>query len=277
MRACLCGVAAFVALVAFSPTPPAQAQPGFQFAGIQINGIEVGRVVRRPHHLGRFRRIASTDFLSPANLCNALLSRRGEIEQRATNEFRAQAQGRLPGGFGTHSQTRVSLSNNCNARAEVLTVAGGNVTIVVRLIGNSVRVRITTPSGFPGALDPVFRVTFDAEIRVVVAVPTHTSQRFAQPDQRVTASNISPLQPVNVPAAAVVAFNGVADVLLGRPFLRQFGGDITFNQTVALPLNQINTALNGVPPAFLNHSVVGDKLRLTIASAPPAPFFPPLH
>lgn len=176
-----------------------------QFAGIQINGLEIGSTLIHAgsHGLEFFFEDIAFDrlFLSSQNLCAQSVNAGPQV----LRTFLATAP--LPLGLGFHSETSLVISSNCDARADFVTVGGEtNISINVKNTGNELRVRLTTPGPISGFLDPKFSVRFDSESHVVIAVPKENALgHFSIASSQVGVDNVSQVSSENVTGDAVVA------------------------------------------------------------------------
>jgi hypothetical protein len=270
------GLAILGACALMWPAPDVAHAQGFQFAGNQVQGIVVVKRKRIGHRFRTVRLGGDDSFLSPPNLCN-FLGNRQTIEAQVVNDIRQLAQQQLPSGFGTHSETSLSLSSNCDARAETRDAGGGDVTATVRLSGNVLSVRVTTPDLIPGAFDPKFAIRFDSETRLVIAVPRDTSQSFFIRESITRTMNTSAPDPKNIPGGVAVVLNAIVRVVTGDDLLARLSQNRQFRPKIDLPLSQMNGLLRQNPGKFFEHSVDGQLIRLRLLSSPPQPFFPDLH
>ena len=158
----------------------ADAHPG-TFGTLLVNGIEV--VADAPSGNGTIPIISNTHFLSAANLCD---DQNPPPPLPDFNQFLKLmvpvANGQFLSGspFKLHSEISGTLSRDCHARSDIVSAAGGNISVSARLPGNRVNLRVTTPDvhvgpisvGLPGSVDPRASVTFDIAAHTVAEVPT---------------------------------------------------------------------------------------------------------
>jgi hypothetical protein len=217
-----------------------------QFAGTQINGVEIGSTLVRagPHGLEFFFADIAFDrlFLSSQNLCAQSVNAGPQV----LRTFLATIPP-LPLGFGFHSETSLAVSSDCDARADFVTVGGEtNISINVKNTGNELRARLTTPGPIPGSLDPKLSIRFDSESHVVIAVPNEDALgHFSIASSQVGIDNVGQVSSENLTGDAVVAARDIFNFLTGDDFLGALRRDRTFTPNITpLPLDPINNAID---------------------------------
>lgn len=183
------------------------------FAGALVNGVEV--VADAPSGTGTVQLGADTTFLTPVELCARFLSTPG-LNDRLRDTMVNRIRSKLPSGFGIHSQTNHQLSGECQARAELV---ANTIGITVNLVRNRLFTRITTPSGFPGSLDPNFVVTYDLTLRTNIVLPTTPAQRVTQGPMTLLGTNVSRPESRSITGNMVIAADDIIQFLGGDGFL----------------------------------------------------------
>jgi hypothetical protein len=216
-----------------------------QFGGIQINGIVVGDTIVKagPHGIEFLFNEIAFDKLFPSsqNLCAQSLTAGPQV----LSTFLSRARDRLPAGFGFHSETSIVISSNCNARAEILDVRGGDIRITVKNIGNELRVRLTTPDGIPGDLDPKFTIRFDTEADVLITVPKDTLGEFSINTQPIVVANAIQISGANVTGEAVIILRNIIEFITGIDFLSELTREQVLTPNISPdPLAIINSVID---------------------------------
>jgi hypothetical protein len=213
-------------------------------AGSVVNGIAVSGDLPG----GRAELYRDGTLLSHPELCARFLDLPG-LNDTLRNVLLSRIRTKLPSGFGVHSQSNHTTGAACEARAEL---AGRAVSIRILVPGNRMFVRVTTPDGFPGALDPNFAVTYDLVVSTSLTFPETVAGSVVQGPVTVQGMNVSRPETRSVTGNLVIAANDVSTFVGGPDFLAAVrrGGVAQMSgvDTGAAQLNQKLAQLrNGAP------------------------------
>jgi len=115
-------------------------------------------------------------LFSSARLCapwrDPLL--RAQLNERLRRMVLDRVRAELPPGFEMHVQSNHRLGIDCQANAEV---TGQGVALKLRLPHNRIVIRLTTPDGIPGRLDPDVILSYDLEAETTLRLPDATGGR----------------------------------------------------------------------------------------------------
>ena len=234
----------------FSANDAADAHPG-TFGTLLVNGIEV--VADAPSGNGTIPIISNTHFLSAANLCATIENPPPPLPD--FNQFLKSmvpvANGQFLSGspFKLHSEISGTLSRDCHARSDIVSVAGGNISVSARLPGNRVNLRVTTPDvhvgpisvGLPGSVDPRASVTFDIAAHTVVKVPTRACDQLGLDPTTVSVTNVQ-VHGENLTGDVALFTTKVIKFFTGHDFLK----GLTDNRFIQL--KAITTTLQSLNP-----------------------------
>lgn len=180
--------------------------------GPVVNGISVSSA---PPGGGRVELHRDPALLSHADLCASFLNQPG-LNEKFREVFWTRIASKLPSGIGLHSQTHHTLGKACEARAEL---SGRTVAIRIRVPGNRMFVRFTTPDGIPGTLDPNLIVHYDLDVRTTLALPDTVGGTVVQGPVTVAGTNVSRPETHSVTGNLLIAGNDVWAFLSGRDFI----------------------------------------------------------
>jgi hypothetical protein len=210
-------------------------------------------------------------LFSPAELCARFLDQPG-LNDTLRNALVARIRPKLPSGFGIHSQTNHSTGPSCEARAELGAHA---VSLQIRVPHNRLFVRVTTPDGVPGSLDPNFAVTYDLVVRTSLTFPDTLGGNVVQGPVTVQGTNVSAPATHSITGKLVIAVSDVSHFLGGPDFFAAVrrGGVATMSgvDTGTAQLNQKLAQLrNGAPPGTRLELAPQGPLVAVIATTRPA-------
>jgi hypothetical protein len=219
---------------------------GGGFSGNVVNGIAAYGELPTG---GRAELYRDPTLFSHAELCARFLDQPG-LNDTLRNTLISRIRSKLPSGFGIHSQTNHTTGQSCEARAELWP---HSVSILIRVPGNRLFVRVTTPDGFPGSLDPNFVVTYDLIVRTSITFPETVAGSVVQGPVTVQGTNVSRPESRSVTGNLVIAANDIISFLGGPDFfaaVRQ--GGVAQMSSVNTGVAQLNQKLaqvrNGAPP-----------------------------
>lgn len=196
---------------------PAQ---GGGFAFLVVNGIKAAADIPTG---GTPQTLYEDRFLfSHPELCARFLNQ-PNLNATLRDTLVSRVSSQLPSGFGLHSQTNHRLGNTCSARTEYVS---SSLAITIIVPGNRLFSRITTPSGFPGRLDPNFAMTYDLIIRTTIAFPQTVAGSVTQGPITASATNISRPETRSITGNLLLVVNDLVSFLGGADFvakLRQGG------------------------------------------------------
>lgn len=270
----------------FSASDAPDPQPG-TFGTLLVNGIEL--VADSPNGNGTIPILSDTHFLSAANLCATVQNPPPPVPN--FDQFLksmvpvANAQYLSSSPFKLRSDIGGAVSRDCHARSDVVSAAGGNITVSVRLPGNRVTAYLTTPDvhvgplsvGAPGSLDPKASITFDIAARTTVLVPSKVCDRLGLGPTNISVTNVQ-VHGENVTGDLALFTANVIKFFTGHDFLKGLTDNRFVQlQSVATTLQSINPRLcSGLPQnARLDQSYdPGARallLRATLRAPDPGP------
>jgi hypothetical protein len=219
-------------------------QEGGGFAFIPVDGLRV--LADAP---GSAQPVVAYDdpfVFAPSELCAGFLDR-PELDATIRNTLIARIRGKLPSGFGIHSQTNHQLGTTCSSRSEF---AVSKLSIRIVVPNNRLFIRMTTPNGFPGGLDPNFVLTYDLTLRTSITFPASVAGSVVQGPVMVVATNISRPQTNSITGNLTLASDDLVRFLGGDGFvsaMRQGGasqlpGIDTGVNTLNAKLNQVRAS-----------------------------------
>ncbi|KWW32736.1 LGFP repeat-containing protein [Cupriavidus metallidurans] len=242
---------------------------GGGFAGNVVNGIAAYADLPTGARTELYR---DPTLMSHAELCARFLNQPG-LNDTLRNTLISRIRPKLPSGFGIHSQSNHTTGTSCAARSELWP---HSVSILIRVPGNRLFVRVTTPDGFPGAVDPNFAVTYDLIIRTSITFPDTVAGSVVQGPVTVEGTNVSRPESRSVTGNLVIAVNDISSFLGGPDFfaaVRQGGiAQMSGVNTGAALLNQKLAQLrNSAPPGTRLELYPQDSLVAVVATNRPPP------
>jgi len=242
---------------------------GGGFAGLVAHGLAAFAELPTG---GRAELYRDATMLSHPELCARFLNVPG-LNDTLRNTLIARIAPRLPGGFGIHSQTNHTTGASCEARAEL---GSRSVAIRIRVPGNRMFIRVTTPGVLPGSIDPNFVVTYDLVVRTSLTFPDTVAGIVVQGPVEVQGTNVSRPESRSVTGNLVIVANDVRRILLGPDLLaavRQGGvAQLTGVNTGAAQLNQkLAEVRRAVPPGTRLEVFPQDGLVVILATNRPPP------
>ena len=245
---------------------------GGGFSGNVINGIVAYADLPTGARTELYRDPA---LFSPAELCARFLDQPG-LNDTLRNALISRIRPKLPSGFGIHSQSNHSTGTSCQARAELWP---HSVSLRIRVPGNRLFVRVTTPDGISGSLDPNFVVTYDLVVTTSITFPDTVAGSVVQGPVTVQGTNASRPESRSITGNLVIAANDLSGFLGGPDFfaaVRQGGvAQMSGVNTGAARLNQQLAQLrNGAPPGTRLDLSPEGPLVAVLASNRPLPAGP---
>lgn len=222
---------------------------------------------------GRQELYRDPTLFSPSELCARFLNQPG-LNDTLRNALLSRIRPKLPGGFGVHSQSNHSTGGSCEARAELWP---HSISIQIRVPHNRLFVRVTTPDGFPGALDPNFAVTYDLVVRTSITFPNTVAGSVVQEPVTVQGTSVSQPQTHSVTGNLVIAVNDIIGFLGGADLfaaMRQGGvAQMSGVNTGTAQLNQKLAQLRSSVPAgtLLDLIPEADLAAVVATNRPPTP------
>lgn len=219
---------------------------GGGFSGNVVTGIAAYADLPTGAHAELYR---DPTLLSHAELCARFLDQPG-LNDTLRNTLISRIRPKLPSGFGIHSQSNHTMGTSCEGRAELWP---HSVSILIRVPGNRLFVRVTTPDGVPGSVDPNFVVTYDLIVRTSITFPDTVAGSVVQGPVTVQGTNVSRPESRSVTGKLVIAANDISSFLGGPDFfaaVRQGGvAQMSGVSTGTALLNQkLAQMRNGAPP-----------------------------
>jgi LGFP repeat len=243
---------------------------GGGFAGNVVNGIAAYGELPSGSNAELYR---EPTLFSHSELCARFLNQPG-LNDTLRNTLISRVRQKLPSGFGIHSQTNHTTGTSCEARTELWS---NSVSILIRVPGNRMFVRVTTPDGFPGSLDPNFVVTYDLIVRTSIRFPKMVTGSVVQEPVTVQGANVSRPESRSVTGNLVIAANDIISFLGGSDFIaavRQGGvAQISSVNTGVAQLNQKLAQLRNVSPPGTRIEVYpqGDLVAVLATNRPLPP------
>jgi hypothetical protein len=185
---------------------------GSGFSGAVVNGITASGELPNGSRREVFR---DRTLFSHAELCARFMNQPG-LNERLRDSFVSRIRPKLPSGFGVHSQSNHSVGATCEARAELWP---RSISVMIRVPRNRMFVRVTTPDGFPGALDPNFAVTYDLVLRTTITFPETLSGNITQGPVTIEGVNVSRPQSNSITGSLLIVANDVISFLGGPDFV----------------------------------------------------------
>jgi LGFP repeat len=242
---------------------------GGGFSGNVVNGIAAYSDLPTG---GRAELYRDPTLFSHAELCARFMNQ-PSLNDTLRNALISRIRPKLPSGFGIHSQTNHTTGTSCEARAELWP---HSVSIQVRVPGNRLFVRVTTPDGFPGSLDPNFVVTYDLIVRTSITFPETIAGSVIQEPVAVQGTNVSRPESRSITGNLVIAVNDLSSFLDGPDFfaaIRRGGvAQMSGINTGTAQLNQKLAQLrNGAPSGTRLELYPQDALAAVLATNQPPP------
>jgi hypothetical protein len=239
------------------------------FAGPVVNGVRVSAAFQG----GPATVYLDPSVFSPPELCARALNQPA-LNDILRNKLVTRIRAVLPRGLGVHSQTNHQIGNTCTARAELVS---HRIGILMKVPSNRLFVRITTPRGVPGAVDPNFVITYDLVLTASIAFPSSPPNLVALGPVSATAVNISRPQSNSVTGSQSVDL--IAALLAGPSFsgaMQQDGGvELTGLANVVKAMNDALAQLGASSPTgtrFISYPMNDlAVLEATTRPLPPAP------
>ncbi len=189
---------------------------------------------------GRLELYRDSTLFSPSELCARFLNQPG-LNDTFRNALLSRIRPKLPGGFGIHSQSNHSTGMSCEARTEL---GPHSISIQIRVPHNRLFVRVTTPDGLPGSLDPNFAVTYDLVVHTSITFPDTVAGTLVQGPVTVQGMNVSPPQTHSITGNLVIAANDIVGFLGGPDFFAAMRkGGVTQMSGVNAGTAQLNQKL----------------------------------
>jgi len=189
--------------------------------------------------------------------CTKLLpAARGLLAAQIKKELLAKANGQLPSGIGLHSETNIQLGEGCITQSYFIGSSTPQVTTEITIPRVRLFVRITTPDGVSGALDPNFVVYFDLVATSARPLPTHTSQAdtaFRKRPLTLQVKNISRPETKSLTGNLIIAANNLIDIMGGPDFIELLRKNDQIKTTFedvgdGIDYTKIKALLTGKPP-----------------------------
>ncbi|WP_017462557.1 hypothetical protein [Dyella ginsengisoli] len=167
---------------------------------------------------------------------------RTQVNEQLKNVIKAQVMRALPRHFGVHSSSNHQLGAGCDAAA---TVMSNWVSLTLLVPHNRMFIRITTPDGVPGALDPDFVVFYDLRITATIHLPTSLHDKVALGPLNFAAINISKPESRSITGQLATAINDFMHFLGGPDFVARLRENryVTVNPPLAIDLSEWNRRL----------------------------------
>ncbi|WP_158218754.1 LGFP repeat-containing protein [Roseateles aquatilis] len=242
---------------------------GGGFAGNVVNGLVAYADLPTG---GRAELFRDPTLFSPSELCARFLNQPG-LDDTLRNALLSRIRPKLPRGFGIHSQSNHALGKSCAARAELWS---RSVSIRLVVPHNRLFVRVTTPDGFPGGLDPNFAVTYDLVVRTSITFPDTVAGSVVQGPITVQGLNVSEPQTHSITGNLAIAVNDLIGFLGGPDLfaaMRQGGvAQMSGVNTGTAQLNQKLAQLRSSVPAGTRIDLMPEAdLVAVVATTRPAP------
>ncbi|WP_106726868.1 hypothetical protein [Pseudaminobacter soli (ex Li et al. 2025)] len=233
------------------------------FGGLQVNGLEIAR--------NNVPLAGNGNFLSGSSICQQWTSNLDRLNGAFKDMIRSTVNPRM-GGFTIRSDARSRLTQNCGARAEVLTACDNKVTVRIALPGNRFQFHVTTPSVIGGWADPEFSVDFDLLARTEISIPNRVTSPMGIGKTTITASNIR-LNSHNVSGSLLLAVQKVHQYFTGIDLTQQLTQDRQFNfGGIQQPVADLNPWLKRIPSDHRIEACLNDNvLRLNAVNGPEDP------
>lgn len=245
-------------------------QTGGGFALIPVDGLRA--VAELPPSNQQVMLYEDPFAFAPAELCARFMNRPG-LDATIRDTLIARVRGRLPGGFGIHSQTNHRLGSSCTARADFVQ---RTVWITIVVPQNRLFVRITTPDGFPGGLDPNFAMTYDLTLQTSMTFPTTVAGSVAQGPVTVRAINVSQPQSRSITGNLGILLNDISSFLGGPDFIAAMRqGGVSTLPGIDTGVNALNVKLAqlraAAPPGTRLDTYQQDNQVVLLATNRPPP------
>lgn len=165
-------------------------------------------------------------------------------------------------GFGLHSQTNHQLANACEARASL---DGRQLTVSMKLPRNRAFLRVTTPRGWPGDLDPNFVVFYDLDIEFGLILPYRASDPLQLLPASVRATHVTQPASRSITGNIALVAGDIARSLGERDFIGELRADkhIFESELTTIDLGALRRELGNLPrDRRIEHSLRGQQLLL---------------
>ena len=168
---------------------------------------------------------------------------RKEIEEGLKGLILQEIKKKLPSGFGIHSQSNLQLGSALETETGYFAHSlNPSATVKIKFPQNRLFVRVTTPDGVPGGLDPNAVLFFDLTVTCPIYFPTHSSQISSLPklgDVTIAATNISEPTSRNIISKILI---DMIPVIKGPGFFNQ----LRQNRYYVFPADRLNNELSGI-------------------------------